>query len=238
MKKISLIFISLLFWGCASILGSDQQWISFVTQCNSTNQTAYCVASNDRGRWEFQTPAKINILKSTTTLTVVCASSPADEHRYAVESHPSVFTIGNALIGGGVGVLQDLKTATAFEYPDNVSLPGSACALTGSSQNISVSVHCKGRPMKTVCEASNDKGRWRFETPATFQVSKSQNELRISCQGGLLGDYKTQIDPNEDSNLSNQNLINAAPISNKSNKSVKYRYPPQITLEAPLCKMF
>ena len=238
MKNLSLILMPLFFWGCATILGSDQQWINFVTQCSSTTQPTFCVASNDRGRWEFQTPAKIKILKSTTTLTVVCGRTPVDEHQYAVESKIGVLTMGNALIGGGIGILQDLKSAAAFEYPDNVSLPGPVCAFEGSSQSISVSAQCKGRSMNSICEAINDKGRWRFETPATFQISKSQNDLRISCQGGLLGDYEAQIAPVEESALYTPNLVNATPAGKTANRSVKYRYPLQITLEAPLCKMF
>jgi hypothetical protein len=238
MKKIFIILIPVLFWGCATILGGDQQWINFVSQCNSMAQPAHCVASNDRGRWEFQTSARIKILKSATDLTLVCASTPVDERRYKVQPHPSVLAIGNALIGGGIGVLHDLNSATAFEYPDNVSLPGPACAFDGAVQTISVSAQCKGRPMNTVCEAINDKGRWRFETPATFQINKSQNTLRISCQGGLLGDYKTQITAAEESALFSPNLINATPADKNDNGYVKYRYPEQVTLEAPLCKMF
>jgi hypothetical protein len=238
MKKIFVIFVPVVFWGCATILGSDQQWINFVSQCNSTALPAYCVASNDRGSWEFQTSARIKILKSSNDLIVSCASAPIGERRYKVQSHPSGLAIGNALFGGGIGFLHDLSSATAFEYPDKVSLPGPACAFDGAVQTINVSMQCKGRPMSTVCEAINDKGRWRFETPASFQISKSQNTLRISCQGGLLGDYKTQIAAAEESPLFSPNLINATPADKNDDGYIKYRYPEQVILEAPLCKMF
>ena len=42
--------------------------------------------------------------------------------------------------------------------------------------------------MSMVCVARNDKGSWRFETPASFVVKKSMTDLLISCQGGLVGD--------------------------------------------------
>jgi hypothetical protein len=238
MRKIILLFIPIIFWGCATVLGSDQQWINFSTQCSTPAEPASCVAFNDRGRWEIQTPSKVKILKSSSDLTVVCGDAPTGEYRYTVASQPNVLTVGNAIIGGGIGILQDLKSANAFDYPDNVSLPGPTCAFNGSAQTITVAAQCKGRPMNTVCEAMNERGRWRFETPATFQVGKSPNDLRISCQGGLLGDYRTKISATDEAEISTSHLINATVADKKSSGYVKYRYPARVTLEAPLCKMF
>ena len=238
MRKIVLLFIPLACWGCATLLGSDQQWINFSTQCGAPVEATSCVAFNDRGRWDIQTPSKVKILKSATDLTVVCGDVATGEYRYAVASQPNMLTAGNVIIGGGLGVLQDLKTANAFDYPENVTLPAAACAYSGNAQTITVTAHCKGRPMNTVCEATNERGRWRFETPATFQVGKSPNDLRISCQGGLLGDYRTKISAQDEADITPSNLVNAAVADKKSGGYVKYRYPARVTLEAPLCKMF
>ena len=108
MRKIVLLFIPLACWGCATLLGSDQQWINFSTQCGAPVEATSCVAFNDRGRWDIQTPSKVKILKSATDLTVVCGDVATGEYRYAVASQPNMLTAGNVIIGGGLGVLQDL----------------------------------------------------------------------------------------------------------------------------------
>ena len=67
-------------------------------------------------------------------------------------------------------------------------LSGCASLIAGEEQYIEITTNCQSRKMSTVCVARNDKGSWRFETPARFVVKKSMADLLISCQGGLLGD--------------------------------------------------
>jgi hypothetical protein len=67
-------------------------------------------------------------------------------------------------------------------------LSGCATLISDDEQRLEITTNCQSRKMSMVCVARNDKGSWRFETPASFVVKKSMTDLLISCQGGLVGD--------------------------------------------------
>jgi len=80
------------------------------------------------------------------------------------------------------------STALNWLFPLAIMLSGCATLISSDEQSVEVTTNCQSRKISTICVARNDKGTWRFETPAQVVIKKSASNLMITCQGGLLGD--------------------------------------------------
>ena len=62
-------------------------------------------------------------------------------------------------------------------------LTGCASLLNDDTQEVSVRLMCKHRPILATCFAENDKGRWVFSAPGYVRVKNDYSALSISCKG-------------------------------------------------------
>ena len=62
-------------------------------------------------------------------------------------------------------------------------LTGCASLLNDDTQEVSVRLMCKHKPILATCFAENDKGRWVFSAPGYVRVKNDYSALSISCKG-------------------------------------------------------
>ena len=62
-------------------------------------------------------------------------------------------------------------------------LTGCASLLNDDTQEVSVRLMCKHKPILATCFAENDKGRWVFSAPGSVRVKNDYSALSISCRG-------------------------------------------------------
>jgi hypothetical protein len=65
-------------------------------------------------------------------------------------------------------------------------LTGCASMLNDDTQELSVRLMCKNKPILATCFAENDKGRWVFSAPGLVRVKNDYSALSISCRGQYL----------------------------------------------------
>lgn len=125
--KSNFLILFLSLWatalvGCASAMVGQQQWINVKTECKRQTLQRRCIASNDKGAWQFETPARILISRSSTPLTFACESGLIDGSYAPVSARPSIEILGNLVLGGVVGMVVDIKNESAFSYPSDVNI--------------------------------------------------------------------------------------------------------------------
>ena len=120
------------------------------------------------------------------------------------------------------------------------SVMSSCASLTiADEQIVSITTDCKGRKMPTACVASNGTETVAFDTPAKVKVKRSPNDLRIACQGGLLGDAAYKSPASVGLPFYGNILIGGgigALADMQTNKI--YEYPSAINIEPAICKYF
>jgi hypothetical protein len=62
-------------------------------------------------------------------------------------------------------------------------LSGCASLLNDDSQDLTVKLWCKNKPIMATCFAENEKGRWVFSAPGMVRVKNDYSALSISCKG-------------------------------------------------------
>ena len=62
-------------------------------------------------------------------------------------------------------------------------LSGCASLLNDDTQEVSVRLMCKHKPILATCFAENDKGRWVFSAPGYVRVKNDYSALSVSCKG-------------------------------------------------------
>ena len=127
MKLYFLGFIPFILAGCATLLSSTEQYIQVTTGCKGVKMPTTCVASNDKGRWIFETPNTIRIKKSAADLTISCQGGLLGNYSYQAMSTATLPMWGNIVAGGGVGAIVDMQNSTAFEYPIHMVLEPTIC---------------------------------------------------------------------------------------------------------------
>ena len=119
-KQIILSACLLNLAACASIVEGGSQEISLKTD---NDAPVACTVSNSRGSWNIpSTPAMVNISRSQSRLNIAC-----DSMEYSGQTDnqagPEMWTLGNVLIGGLIGLGVDAATGSMFSYDDMITIP-------------------------------------------------------------------------------------------------------------------
>jgi hypothetical protein len=128
MKKVSVIAASLvLLTGCATVVDSNVQSIRVIATCNGKSIPAQCSLENDKGLWEVNAPGSITVEKDSSGLRVQCQSPYFKGGTTQLNAGLNSFLVGNALIGGLVGVGVDAITGKGFSYKTTVKVAYKDC---------------------------------------------------------------------------------------------------------------
>ncbi len=111
----------LLLSGCATIVSGTTQSVS-VTTAPVTG--AMCSLTNPEGTWYLpMTPSSVVIHKSASYLNIDCQKAGYYDGYARVKSHLRPMILGNAIVGGAIGVGVDAFDGAAFSYPTNIQVP-------------------------------------------------------------------------------------------------------------------
>lgn len=113
--------------GCATLLSGTDQVIQVTTVCRGIRMPTTCVASNDKGRWIFETPNAVQIKKSADDLTITCQGGLLGNYSFKATSTATLPMWGNIIAGGGIGAVVDMQNSTAFEYPVRMVFEPAIC---------------------------------------------------------------------------------------------------------------
>ena len=106
--------------GCSTITTGTTQPITIQTANGVTGAKCELVDSK-ASRWVINsTPETREITKGDGPLTVTCSKSGFKTAVVVVEETFAGATLGNVLLGGGVGIIVDAASGAAQEYADEV----------------------------------------------------------------------------------------------------------------------
>ncbi len=116
--------LPIFFTGCASVTGSPTQNVSIHAHDQTGDEVkgARCTLSNNKGRWNLDTPGFTTVQKSNQDMQVNCTKDGMESGNQAVASETLGSMYGNIIIGGGIGALIDHSSGAAYEYPAMVRI--------------------------------------------------------------------------------------------------------------------
>ena len=113
----------LLFGGCASIVGGQNQSVSVTAKKDDADVLgAKCSLVNDKGTWYATTPGSVTVRRSYGELTVNCAADGASPGIAMVKSTTKAMAFGNIIFGGLIGATIDVSTGAAYDYPTVITV--------------------------------------------------------------------------------------------------------------------
>jgi hypothetical protein len=120
MKITKLLpFVLVALTGCATIVSGTQQSM-FVDTPEMTG--AQCKLNDSKnGTWYLQsTPGSVTVAKGNGPMNVVCSKAGYEAVSVSVDEDFAGATLGNVILGGGIGVFVDAASGAAQKYPDKV----------------------------------------------------------------------------------------------------------------------
>ncbi len=122
MKKIIVTTATVLaLSGCSTITTGTQQSI-FIDTPKVTGATCHLTDSKD-GKWDLlATPGSVSVLKGDGPMNIVCTKEGFENGITSIDETLVGATLGNILIGGGVGFLIDAASGAAQEYPEKITV--------------------------------------------------------------------------------------------------------------------
>ena len=121
MKKLAFLAMALALPACSTVTTGTSQPFTVNT---AELEGAKCDLVDSKGtRWTItSTPDTREITKGDGPLTVTCSKSGYKTASVTVEEYFAGATLGNVLLGGGVGLIVDAASGAAQEYPDEVTV--------------------------------------------------------------------------------------------------------------------
>ena len=106
-----------LITNCASITSGDTQTVAISTPLCVK---ATCEIVNGQGQYYVaMTPGMVQINQSASDLVITCSKNDISKV-ISVASGTARSTLGNILLGGGIGALYDMQTGAAYKYDSNI----------------------------------------------------------------------------------------------------------------------
>ena len=106
--------------GCASIVKGSSETIAIRTVPTAG---AVCTLSNPRGKWRVTTPGRVKVKRSSDDMEVTCKALGYADASGSISSDFQMWTLGNLLIGGLVGLVVDWSTGAVNDYDHNFEIP-------------------------------------------------------------------------------------------------------------------
>jgi hypothetical protein len=123
--KTSKLFLSLSLAGlvgaCSTITSGTTQPLTVETPYAAN---ASCTLTDSRnGTWRIsQTPDTREVRKGDGPMTITCKKTGFITEKVVVQERFAGATLGNILIGGGIGLIVDAASGAAQDYPDVVTV--------------------------------------------------------------------------------------------------------------------
>ena len=105
--------------GCASIVEGTTQSIAITS---TPAPGAKCTAKSSEGTYYVTTPGNITVHKTKNDLDMVCTLDGYKDNHSIIPTHFNGATVGNVILGGGVGLVIDAATGANFNYPTSFAV--------------------------------------------------------------------------------------------------------------------
>ena len=120
MRRSFYLLLILCLPACATIIDGTSQSVSVITDPPGAN------CSVDRTSTRLgqisPTPGSVHIHKSDEEISIVCMKDGYQTVTIGQRPKFKYTTVGNAFLGGAVGVLVDFSTGANYAYPDNINI--------------------------------------------------------------------------------------------------------------------
>lgn len=120
-KRAEIVaLVSCVMTGCATITTGTDQGIMVATEKDIIG--ASCTLTDSKGNRSFiaRTPGKTYMTRGNAPLTITCTKPGYKITTLVLDEKIAGATMGNIILGGGIGILFDATSGAAQRYPDNV----------------------------------------------------------------------------------------------------------------------
>jgi hypothetical protein len=122
-KEFLLVFLALSLPGCATIVGGQTEAVTVHTEmAGSRILGASCTLSNNSGTWVLTTPGTAQVTRGYGPLAISCSMEQLPTGTMVLNSSTKALAFGNLIYGGLAGVVTDGITASAYDYPEKVTV--------------------------------------------------------------------------------------------------------------------
>ena len=119
MRKTIATMAALLLCGCATVVSGTQQ--SVFVETPFVEGAECSLRDSKSGSWYLpSTPGSASVTKGDGPLNVVCKKEGYTTSTVSVDDEFAGATLGNIILGGGIGVFVDAASGAAQKYPDKV----------------------------------------------------------------------------------------------------------------------
>lgn len=118
-KLIAMILLSASLSACASIVSGTQQSV-FIETPHVTDAECKLTDSKNGSWYLASTPGSVSVLKGNGPLNITCTKDKYETATVSVDETVAGATLGNVILGGGIGIFVDAATGAAQVYPDKV----------------------------------------------------------------------------------------------------------------------
>ncbi|HEX2752302.1 MAG TPA: hypothetical protein VHP34_04185 [Alphaproteobacteria bacterium] len=119
MRKIIPIFAVVLLCGCATVVSGTQQ--SVFVETPFVEGAECSLRDSKSGSWYLPgTPGSASVTKGDGPLNIVCKKKGYVTGTVSVDDEFAGATLGNIILGGGIGIFVDAASGAAQKYPDKI----------------------------------------------------------------------------------------------------------------------
>lgn len=116
-----ILLVSICLGGCATIVKGNDQPVSVNTP---GAEGALCdLTSPSIGTFTVKTPGNLNLPKSRKDIAVVCRKECYNEATGIIPSSVAGMTLGNVILGGGIGFVVDAASGAMHKYQSSITVP-------------------------------------------------------------------------------------------------------------------
>jgi hypothetical protein len=118
--QVLFTVVVVLLSGCATITTGTDQSVTVITEKDI--QGAKCKLADSKGRIVYipETPGTASIHKGDGPMNVTCEKEGFKTVTVKIEESFQGATLGNIILGGGIGIIVDVASGSAQKYPDLV----------------------------------------------------------------------------------------------------------------------
>ena len=120
-KRIfAAVFSGVAVAGCATITTGTDQAILVVTEKDVVGASCTFRDSKDNRSYIPRTPGTTHMPRGNAPMTIRCTKPGYKTANFVVEEGVAGATMGNVILGGGIGFIFDATSGAAQRYPDKV----------------------------------------------------------------------------------------------------------------------
>lgn len=118
-QRLSILGLTLLASGCATVTTGTSQSVTLDTPMV---EGAKCELTDKKGgKWYvMETPGTVQVRKGDGPMTVICRKDGYHTTTRVVAEDLHGATLGNIILGGGIGIFVDAMSGAAQQYPDQI----------------------------------------------------------------------------------------------------------------------